>query len=69
MPQRFGDWVRKVRLAKGQTLPVASAAIEVSRIQFIAWEQHRALPRVQSVFKLADWAGVKVDDLRAMFCN
>jgi transcriptional regulator with XRE-family HTH domain len=67
MPDSFAKWVRKVRFAKGQSLVEASTEIGVSRIQYIAWEQGRAWPQVPRIFKLADWAGVKVDDLKSLF--
>jgi transcriptional regulator with XRE-family HTH domain len=67
MPQRFGDWVRGVRLEKGLTQAQAAIELHVTRMQFLNWEKGQSTPKARSLFRLADWAGVKVDDFRPMF--
>jgi transcriptional regulator with XRE-family HTH domain len=67
MPQRLGDWIREVRIAKGQTQQQAAQGLGVSRMQFSSWEKGAYVPKIPTLFRIADWGGVKIDDLRQMF--
>jgi transcriptional regulator with XRE-family HTH domain len=59
----FGKFLRAARERKKQTQIEAAEAIGVHNQTYSCWERgHR--PSLEQAFKIADWAGVTLDELR-----
>jgi transcriptional regulator with XRE-family HTH domain len=65
MEKRLGEYIREKRQQRGQTQKTAANEIGVARSALASWERG-LMPSVRGLFALADWASVKVDDLRPM---
>lgn len=61
----FGAFLKERRAAKGQTQAQAAAEVGVHSVTWSGWERGLR-PDRDKIFKVADWAGCSVDELRHM---
>lgn len=57
-------FLRSTRERLLQTQKQAAEKVGVSSLTWVSWERGQT-PSVVHIFQIADWAGVKVDDLRS----
>jgi len=64
----LADFLRKVREQRGQSKRSAADQCGVSSTTWIHWERGQ-MPRADALFRVADWSGCNVDDLRQVIEN
>jgi transcriptional regulator with XRE-family HTH domain len=56
-------FLRNKRTELLQTQKQSAEKVGVTPLTWVSWERGQ-MPGVLHIFKIADWAGVKIDDLR-----
>lgn len=59
----FSRWLRRTRKSKQQTQRQAAAGVGVHHVTFGLWERGAA-PSLQQMYRIADWSGASLDELR-----
>ncbi len=60
----IGDWLRSVRVARGQTQAEAARACAVSLTQWSAWERGLRRPvKLGALRAIAEWADVSAEEV------
>lgn len=60
---KFSDRLKELRINSGKTLREVSAALNVSHVSYLRWEQGKTQPSIESISKLCEIFDVSADYL------
>ena len=61
--QRISKALREIRISKGMTQTEVGKVIGIGKTTYATWEQCRSMPDVDTMYRLAKYYGVTMDQM------